>query len=129
MRRALETRLPGSGSAPGPVAGVGLDRLAVRSRAPLSLPSRHSSGVGDRKSLRIPHRAQCAPVSPHGANARAGHRAPGARPELRVREPEPSPAPERRAHSAAAAAPQIPPLSHPSSRPRSGAEGLTANPL
>lgn len=60
VRRALETRLPGSGSAPGPVAGAGLDRLAGRSRAPLSLLSRHSSGariVVPRATLRIPRRA------------------------------------------------------------------------
>lgn len=66
MRRALETRLPGSGSAPGPVAAAGLDRLAGRSRAPLSLLSRQSSGAGilvPRATLRILSRAQCAPES------------------------------------------------------------------
>lgn len=100
MRRALETRLPGSGSAPGPVAGAGLDRLAGRSRAPLSLLSRHSSGAGivvPRATLRIPRRAQYAP-GPARSKLTGRTPRPGAGSELRVREPELSWAPELRAH-------------------------------
>lgn len=126
MRRALETRLPGSGSAPGPVAAAG------RSSAPLSLLSRHSSSAGitvPRATLRIPHRAQC-PVVSRTEQARRPDTEPGD-PAGAVLAGAGAQWGSRAASALGSRCSRFPDLAvrHPSSRPRSGAEGLTANPL